>query len=153
MKIGENIKKFRREKGMTQEKLGEVLFVSQQQISQYESGEKVPRVDTVQKIADALGIPICELINEPQDMAVQHIDKWERKGFSLNVVGTDQFLNMPATSQNLYFHLGMRADNNGFISSPKRIVTMTGVSQGDLKLLVDRGYVTALDGGGICIIQ
>ena len=44
-----------------------------------------------------------------------------RRMFSLNVVDTDTFLEMPQSSQNLYFHLGMRADDDGFVSSPKKI--------------------------------
>ena len=44
----------------------------------------------------------------------------KRRMFSLDVVDTDRFLDMPATTQNLYFHLGMRADDDGFVGSPAR---------------------------------
>ena len=47
-----------------------------------------------------------------------------RRMFSLDVVDTDKFLDMPATSQNLYFHLGMRADDDGFVSNPKKITKL-----------------------------
>ena len=44
-----------------------------------------------------------------------------RRMFSLDVVDTDKFLDMPATSQNLYLHLGMRADDDGFVSIQKKL--------------------------------
>ena len=46
-----------------------------------------------------------------------------KRMFSLDVVDTDLFLEMPTTTQALYFHLGMRADDDGFVSSPKKIAT------------------------------
>ena len=45
-----------------------------------------------------------------------------RRMFSLSVVDTDKFLEMPATTQLLYFHLGMRADDDGFVSSPRKVL-------------------------------
>lgn len=48
-----------------------------------------------------------------------------RRMFSLSVIDTDKFLDMPVSSQLLYFHLGMRADDDGFVSSPKRIARTT----------------------------
>lgn len=44
-----------------------------------------------------------------------------RRMFSLDVVDTDRFLDMSASAQALYFHLGMRADDDGFVSSPRKI--------------------------------
>lgn len=61
--------------------------------------------------------------------------------FSLNVVDTDTFLEMPQSSQNLYFHLGMRADDDGFVSSPKKITKIVGANEDDLKLLIAKKYV------------
>ncbi len=74
-----------------------------------------------------------------------------RRMFSLDVVNTDIFLDLPISSQALYFHLGMRADDDGFISSPKRITAMIGANQDDLKLLIAKGFVISLDGGIIVI--
>lgn len=74
-----------------------------------------------------------------------------RRMFSLDVVDTDIFLDLPISSQALYFHLGMRADDDGFISSPKRITSMIGAGTDDLKLLIAKGFVIALDGGIIVI--
>lgn len=66
----------------------------------------------------------------------------KRRMFSLDVVDTDSFLDLPASSQSLYFHLGMRADDDGFVSSPKRITAMVGAAGDDLKLLIAKGFVT-----------
>ena len=65
-----------------------------------------------------------------------------RRMFSLDVVDTDNFLDMPSSTQALYFHLGMRADDDGFVSSPKRITKTVNCSEDDLKLLILKGYVT-----------
>ena len=64
----------------------------------------------------------------------------KRRMFSLDVVDTDSFLDLPASSQSLYFHLGMRADDDGFVSSPKRITAMVGAAGDDLKLLIAKGF-------------
>lgn len=75
-----------------------------------------------------------------------------RRMFSLDVVDTDAFLDLPATSQNLYFHLGMRADDDGFISSPKRITAMVNASGDDLKLLIAKGFLIPF-ASGVCVIR
>lgn len=74
-----------------------------------------------------------------------------RRMFSLDVVDTDIFLDLPTSSQALYFHLGMRADDDGFVSSPKRITTMIGANQDDLKLLIAKGFVIVFEEGIIVI--
>lgn len=74
-----------------------------------------------------------------------------RRMFSLDVVDTDIFLDLPISSQALYFHLGMRADDDGFVSSPKRVTAMIGANQDDLKLLIAKGFVIALEDGIIVI--
>lgn len=74
-----------------------------------------------------------------------------RRMFSLDVVDTDIFLDLPTSSQALYFHLGMRADDDGFVSSPKRITSMVGANQDDLKLLIAKGFVIPLEGGIVVI--
>jgi len=71
--------------------------------------------------------------------------------FSLDVVDTDKFLDMPATSQNLYFHLGMRADDDGFVSSPRKITKLVNCGNDDLNVLVSRGFVLPV-GDGIVVI-
>ena len=74
-----------------------------------------------------------------------------RRMFSLTVVDTDQFLDMPSTTQALYFHLGMRADDDGFVSSPKKIAGIANCSMDDLKLLIAKGYVIPFESGVIVI--
>lgn len=74
-----------------------------------------------------------------------------RRMFSLDVVDTDVFLVLPISSQALYFHLGMRADDDGFVSSPKRVTSMIGANQDDLKLLIAKGFIIALEDGIIVI--
>lgn len=71
--------------------------------------------------------------------------------FSMDVVNTDIFLDLPISSQALYFHLGMRADDDGFVSSPKRVTTMIGANLDDLKLLIAKGFVLQFDSGIIVI--
>lgn len=71
--------------------------------------------------------------------------------FSLDVVDTDRFLEMPASSQNLYFHLGMRADDDGFVSSPKKITKLVNCGEDDLNVLISKGFVIAFDGGIVVI--
>lgn len=75
-----------------------------------------------------------------------------RRMFSLDVVDTDLFLDLPVSSQALYFHLGMRADDDGFVSSPKRIAATINASSDDLKLLVAKGFVIPFD-SGVCVIR
>ena len=76
----------------------------------------------------------------------------QRRMFSLEVVDTDTFLDLPASSQNLYFHLGMRADDDGFVSSPKRITAMVNCSGDDLKLLIAKRFVIPFE-SGVCVIK
>lgn len=61
-----------------------------------------------------------------------------RRMFSLDVINTDKFLEMSSSAQCLYFHLGMRADDDGFVSSPKMIVKIASCSEDDLRLLQQR---------------
>lgn len=75
-----------------------------------------------------------------------------RRMFSLDVVDTDSFLDLPSSSQALYFHLGMRADDDGFVRSPRRITSMAGCSPDDLKLLAVKGFVILFE-SGICVIR
>lgn len=71
--------------------------------------------------------------------------------FSLDVVDTDAFLDLPASSQSLYFHLGLRADDDGFISSPRRIASTVNASTDDLKLLIAKGFIIPF-ASGVCVV-
>ncbi|PWJ49158.1 hypothetical protein [Faecalicatena contorta] len=74
-----------------------------------------------------------------------------RRMFSLDVVDTDNFLEMPASTQSLYFHLGMRADDDGFVAAPKKITKLVNCGEDDLKLLLAKGYILALENGVIVV--
>ena len=74
-----------------------------------------------------------------------------RRMFSLQVVDTDKFIDMSISARLLYYELGMRADDDGFISSPLKIIRSVGCSVDDLKLLVAKGYVISFDSGIIVI--
>lgn len=76
-----------------------------------------------------------------------------RRMFSLDVVDTDRFLDMPSSTQALYFHLGMRADDDGFVASPKRTAAMCGCSADDLNLLAAKGFVRPFESGVLVIID
>lgn len=71
--------------------------------------------------------------------------------FNNTVLDTDAFLDLPLSAQALYFHLNLRADDDGFISNPKRIQQYIGASEDDLKLLVLKSFVIAFDDGVIVI--
>ena len=71
--------------------------------------------------------------------------------FSLDIVDTDNFLDMPSSTQALYFHLGMRADDDGFVSSPKRITKTVNCSEDDLKLLIAKKYLIPFESGIVVI--
>lgn len=75
----------------------------------------------------------------------------ERRMFALKIVDSDAFLDMPLTTQALYFHLGMRADDDGFINNPKRIQRMVGASEDDLKLLIAKRFVLTFSTGIIVV--
>ena len=75
----------------------------------------------------------------------------QRRMFSQKVVETDRFLDMALTAQTLYFHLGMSADDDGFVGNPKSIKRMIGASDDDLKALVERGYLIIFDDGVVAI--
>lgn len=74
-----------------------------------------------------------------------------RRMFSVDVVCTDKFLEMPASSQALYLQLGMKADDDGFVSAPKQITRMTNASEDDFRILVSKGYIIPFDSGIIVI--
>lgn len=76
-----------------------------------------------------------------------------RRMFSRDIVDTDPFLDMPISAQLLYFHFGVRADDDGFISSPKRIASMVGCAAKDIQTLIDCGYIVQFDSGVIAILH
>lgn len=75
----------------------------------------------------------------------------ERRMMAKSVIETDNFMDMPMSSQCLYFHLLLRADDDGFITSPRRIMREVGCHEDDMKLLVAKNYIIPFDTGVIVI--
>lgn len=74
-----------------------------------------------------------------------------KRMFTMKICDSDAFLDMPLSTQCLYFHLNMRADDDGFIGNSKRIVRLVGASEDDLKLLIAKRFVLAFEDGVIVI--
>lgn len=74
----------------------------------------------------------------------------QRRTFSPAIVESDAFLDMPVSTQSLYFHLGMNADDDGFVN-PKRIMRMIGVSDDDLKILIAKRFILPFENGVVVI--
>lgn len=75
----------------------------------------------------------------------------ERRMFTQKIVDSDAFLDMPLTAQALYFHLNMRADDDGFVNNPKKIQRMIGAAEDDLKLLIAKRFLLAFENGVVVI--
>ena len=71
--------------------------------------------------------------------------------FAKTVIDSDSFLDMPLTSQALYFHLAMRADDDGFVNSPKRIQRAIGSSDDDMRLLIAKNFIIPFNSGVVVI--
>ena len=71
--------------------------------------------------------------------------------FAKTIIDSDAFLEMPLSTQALYFHLSMRADDDGFINNPKRIQRMTGAGDDDFKLLLAKRFLIIFESGVVVI--
>jgi CRISPR/Cas system-associated protein Cas5 (RAMP superfamily) len=71
--------------------------------------------------------------------------------FAKTIVDSDAFLDMPLSTQSLYFHLSMRADDDGFINNPKKIQRMIGAADDDLKILVTKKFIIPFESGIVVI--
>ena len=71
--------------------------------------------------------------------------------FTKKITESDAFLDMPPSSQCLYFHLNMGADDDGFVNNPKKVMRMIGASDDDLKILVAKSFVLVFESGVIVI--
>lgn len=75
----------------------------------------------------------------------------ERRMFAKKITESDSFLDMPSSTQMLYFHLSMNADDDGFVNNPKKIQRMCGASDDDFKLLIAKSFVILFESGIIVI--
>ncbi len=74
-----------------------------------------------------------------------------KRMFSMQIIDSDPFLDMPLSAQALYFHLSMRADDDGFVNNPKKIQRYVNASDDDLKLLIAKRFILTFDSGVIVI--
>lgn len=75
----------------------------------------------------------------------------EKRMFSKVIVDSDAFLDMPLSTQALYFHLSMRADDDGFLNNARKIQRLVGASDDDLRLLLMKRFVIGFEGGILVI--
>ena len=75
----------------------------------------------------------------------------ERRMFTKKITESDAFLDMPSSTQMLYFHFSMNADDDGFVNNPKKIQKMCGASDDDFKLLIAKSFIILFDSGIIVI--
>ncbi len=75
----------------------------------------------------------------------------QRRMFSLQIVDTDAFMDMPLSAQALYFHLGMRADDDGFVSNARRVQKLVGAADDDMRILMAKRFILAFSSGVVVI--
>lgn len=75
----------------------------------------------------------------------------ERRMFAKTIIDSDAFLDMPMSAQCLYFHLAMRADDDGFLNNPKKVQRMIGCSDDDLKILLAKRFLIRFESGVVVI--
>ena len=75
----------------------------------------------------------------------------ERRMFAKTIIDSDAFLDMPLSTQALYFHLAMRADDEGFVNNPKKIQRVVGASDDDIKVLVSKNFIIPFESGVVVI--
>jgi hypothetical protein len=76
----------------------------------------------------------------------------ERRMFAKTIIDSDAFLDMPLSTQALYFHLSMRADDDGFVNNAKKIQRMLGCNDDDLKILLTKNFIIPFE-NGVCVIK
>lgn len=75
----------------------------------------------------------------------------ERRMFAKTIIDSDSFLDMPLSAQCLYFHLSMRADDDGFINNPRKVMRMIGASDDDAKILIAKRFLIVFESGVVVI--
>lgn len=74
-----------------------------------------------------------------------------KRMFTMKICDSDAFLDMPLSAQCLYFHLNMRADDDGFIGNPKKIMRIVGAKDDDLNVLISKRFVLVYENGVMVI--
>ena len=75
----------------------------------------------------------------------------ERRMFAKTIIDSDAFIDMPITARLLYYDLSMRADDDGFVNSPKKIMRMIGASEDDLRVLAGKKFIIPFENGVVVI--
>lgn len=75
----------------------------------------------------------------------------ERRMFAKTIIDSDAFLDMPVTARLLYYDLAMRADDDGFVNSPKKIMRIIGASDDDLRILCAKKFIIPFENGVVVI--
>lgn len=75
----------------------------------------------------------------------------ERRMFAKTIIDSDAFLEMPMSARLLYYDLGMRADDDGFVNSPKKIMRIIGATNDDMNILIMRKFIIPFDNGVVVI--
>ena len=75
----------------------------------------------------------------------------ERRMFAKSIIDSDAFLDMPISARLLYYDLSMRADDDGFVNAPKKIMKFIGASMDDMNILIARKFIISFDDGVVVI--
>ena len=75
----------------------------------------------------------------------------ERRMFAKSIIDSDAFLDMPISSQCLYFHFGIRADDDGFVNNPKKIVKIINANEDDMRILLAKQFIITFENGIIVL--
>lgn len=76
----------------------------------------------------------------------------ERRMFAKTIIDSDAFLDMPLSTQALYFHLSMRADDDGFLNNAKKIQRTIGANDDDFKILLSKNFIIPFE-DGVCVVK
>lgn len=80
------------------------------------------------------------------------IEMAERRMFAKQIIDSDSFLDMPLSTQALYFHLSMRADDDGFLNNAKKIQRTVGANDDDIKILLSKNFIIPFE-NGVCVVK
>ena len=135
--VGENIRKFRKEKGFTQKKLGELSGINEVQIRQYELGKANPKIETIEKIASALGVNVLSLLNGCfGEYKIEYHKTAEYKEAERNTLG---FYAVIKLLECIYKHaedVNVNAYKDGFLQYSSNYIS---IGEGDNKIAIPAG--------------
>lgn len=87
MNVGTKIRNIRKQKGMTLKQVADIMGCSPQHISQYENGKRIPKIETLMRLSQALKVDIDDLADTSEQAAIdirEHPEKWglDKESFS-----------------------------------------------------------------------